>query len=161
MPILFGALVLASAAGLAESQRLKTQPAILDRVEVGGVFTPNGDCREDRAPVGFRLTEPDRVTITITRPGGRHIRTLLEDRRLPAYRNLLFAWDGLNDAGEPAETGPYEVMVELAERDRTLEIGGRLRLHRSRYDPRPGCERERRDPPVRSDADREEDRARQ
>ncbi len=166
VPILFAVLVVATAGAFAKSQHLKTQPLVLDKVKLGigakrGVFTPNGDCRRDMTRVLFRLTRPDRATVEVIRPDGRLIRTLVEDRQLRAYRFFRFWWDGLNDAGEPAETGPYNVRVRLAEQDRELVIGGRLRLHAGTYRPLPNCRKERREPPRRSDRATTEDRARQ
>lgn len=159
VPVLFAVLVLGTFAALAESQRLKTEPALVDQIRIGGVFYPNGDCRRDAAPIRFRLTRPDTVTMTITRPSGRPIRTLLEDHFLPAYRHYRFWWDGRGDTGEPAMTGPYTLRLQLDDHDREIRIGGPIRLHRSAYRPRPGCDKERFVPPRRTDEDRALDEA--
>lgn len=144
VPILFAVLVAATTLAFAESQRLKTKPLILDSVKAGGAFSPNGDCQDDKIRIRFRLTERDTVTIRIARPeGGEEVRRLIDRRDLRAYRFFEFWWDGRDDAGRPAASGPYKVRVTLHERDRELEIGGRLRLHRKPYDPGPGCEKER------------------
>lgn len=150
--MLFALLVLATGVGLAETQRLKTEPAILDRVRVGGAFTPNGDCQRDKSRISFRLTRGDTVTVSVGRPrGDETVRTLADSRELRSYKQFSFWWDGLNDAGEPAETGPYRARVELAEQDKVLEIGRRIRLHRGKYDPSPRCDKQRRIPPRRTE----------
>ena len=156
VPVLFAVLVIATTAAFAHTQRLKTKPLILDNVKVGGIFTPNGDCNEDKIRIRYRLTERDTVTMVIARPDdGPVVRTLVERRDLRAYRHFEFWWDGRDDQGRPAASGPYKVRVTLHERDRELEIGGRLRLHRGSYDPGPGCEKRR----VRVPEDEYDDRA--
>lgn len=151
MPILFGVLVLATAGAFAQSQRLKTQPLILDKVRLGlgmrgAVVTPNGDCHGDTIASRFRLTRRDVITVSIVRPDGEHVRTLHESRPLRAYKFFRFWWDGLDDDGKVAYTGPYKVRVQLAEHDRDLVLGGLLRVQRSTYAPGPHCKKTRRYP---------------
>lgn len=151
LPVLFAALVIATGAAFAYSQSLKTEPLLLDKVRLGigvrgGAFTPNGDCHGDTIASRFRLTRRDVITVSIVRPDGQHVRTLHEGRPLRAYKFFKFWWDGLDDAGDVVETGPYLVRVRLAEHDRDLQLGGRLRVHRSRYEPGPNCDKPRRYP---------------
>ena len=166
VPILFAVLVLATVAAFASAQRLKSEPLVLDKVRLGvsgkgATFTPNGDCRNDMTRIRFRLTRSDRVTIRITRPDGTPVRTLVKNRELRSYRFFRFWWDGLDNRGRSAATGPYKVMVTLIRQGRELELGGRLRLHRGNYRPTPNCDKPRRVPPRRSEADRARDEARQ
>lgn len=151
VPILFGILVLATMAAFVHSQRLKTQPLILDKVRLGigmrgAVFTPNGDCKQDTIASRFRLTRRDVITVSIVTPDGEHVRTLHKDRPLRAYKFFKFWWDGLDDDGQVVATGPYKVRVQLTEHDRDLLLGGRLRVHRSAYRPGPHCKKPRRYP---------------
>src|SRR5262245_58358801 len=39
-------------------------------------FTPNGDCRNDRMRIRFRVTRSDRAIVQIVKPGGRLVITL-------------------------------------------------------------------------------------
>lgn len=158
MPALFAVLVIATAGAFAQSQSLKTEPLILDKVRLGigasgGAFTPNGDCRDDVVASRFRLTRPDVITVSIVRPDGSHVRTLHENRPLRAYKYFRFWWDGLDDDGDVVETGPYGVRVQLARHDRDLTLGGRLRVHRSAYRPGPDCDKPRLYPRRAADAE--------
>lgn len=151
MPVLFAVLVIATAGAFARSQSLKTEPLLLDKVRLGlgvrgGAFTPNGDCQGDTIASRFRLTRRDVITVSIVTPEGEHVRTLNQSRPLRAYKFFRFWWDGLDDDGKVVPTGPYHVRVQLAEHDRDLVLGGRLRVHRSTYDPGPNCDKPRRYP---------------
>lgn len=151
MPVLFAVLVLATAGAFAQSQRLKTQPLILDKVRIGlgvkgAAFTPNGDCHGDTIASRFRLTKRDVITVSIVDAQDRTVRTLHQDRPLRAYKFFRFWWDGLGDDGKVVSTGPYRVRVQLAEHGRDLILGGRLRVHRSTYAPGPNCDKPRRYP---------------
>lgn len=151
VPALFAVLVVATAGAFAQSQRLKTEPLILDKVRLGigvkgSAFTPNGDCHGDTIASRFRLTRRDVITVSVERPDGKHIRFLHQDRPLRAYKFFRFWWDGLNDEGKVARTGQYKIRVQLAEHDRSLILGGVLRLQRSTYAPGPNCDKPRRYP---------------
>ena len=151
VPVLFAVLTLLTAVAFAQSQRLKTQPLLLDKVRLGlGIegtaFTPNGDCHGDTIASRFRLTRPDVITVSIVRPDGSHVRTLHEDRPLRAYKFFKFWWDGLDDEGNVAGAGQYKIRVQLAQHDRDLLLGGVLRLQRSKYQPGPHCDKPRRYP---------------
>lgn len=151
VPVLFGVLVLATAGAFAQSQRLKTEPLLLDKVRMGlgmdgAAFTPNGDCSGDTIASRFRLTKRDVITVSIVGADGEYVRTLHENRPLRAYKFFKFWWDGLDDEGKVVATGPYNVRVQLAEHGRDLLLDGRLRVHRSAYDPGPHCEKPRRYP---------------
>lgn len=150
-PALFAVLVIATAGAFAQSQRLKTQPLILDKVRLGikakgNAFTPNGDCHGDTIASRFRLTKRDVITVSVVRPNGEHVRYLVVDRPLRPYKFFRFWWDGLDDEGEVVNTGPYKIRVQLAQHDRDLILGGLLRVHRSKYRPGPHCKKPRRYP---------------
>jgi hypothetical protein len=149
--VLFAVLVIVTAGAFAQSQRLKSQPLILDKVRLGvgvkgSVFTPNGDCHGDTIASRFRLTKRDVITVSIERPNGEHVRWLKQERPLRAYKYFKFWWDGLDDNGKVVNTGPYKIRVRLAEHDRDLVLGGVLRVHRSKYEPGPNCKKPRRYP---------------
>lgn len=151
IPVTFAVLILATVAAFAQSQRLKTEPLLLDKVRLGvgikgTVFTPNGDCHGDTIASRFRLTRRDVITVSIVRPDGSHVRTLHKDRPLRAYKYFKFWWDGLDDEGKLPGTGQYKIRVQLAEQNRDLILGGVLRLQRSKYEPGPHCKKVRRYP---------------
>ncbi|HXV06018.1 MAG TPA: hypothetical protein VFP23_08980 [Solirubrobacterales bacterium] len=156
--LVFALLVLATIAAFAWSQRVKRDPLILDRVTMVGIqprpdgrrplrrpyFTPNGDCRFDRARIRFRVTRSDRADVQIVKPGGRLVAVLAHDRSLKRYHFFTFHWGGRNRALALARPGRYKLRVKLLEQERTLVPPGALVLRRTRPRPLPGCETTRR-----------------
>lgn len=148
-PAIFALLVLATVAAFAYAQRLKREPLVLDKVSFlplqGGetVVTPNGDGRHDIARVRFRLTKTDHGVVQLVDRNDQPVRAfavkvLSEKGRvtarippggvLPAYKTFGFRWNG-RLGGRVAPTGPYRLRVKLLGEDRTLDPGGRIRLH--------------------------------
>lgn len=143
-PAVFALLVLATVAAFAVAQRVKREPLVLDKVELSPVFTPNGDGRGDRARIVFRLTRSGRGDVEIIDRSDRPVRALAVDvlnkrgrvaqtlgpgSTLPSYKPLVSVWNGRDNAGRPAPTGPYRLRVTLFDQDRTLVPLGRIRLH--------------------------------
>ena len=62
------------------------------------------------ASVGFRLTEPDHVSVTIFDVQGRRIRTLFEGQ-LPAGEYAM-PWNHQDSGGKAVRNGTYMVRVE-------------------------------------------------
>src|SRR3954447_21518800 len=86
--LVFALLALATVAAFAWSQRLKRDPLVLDKVTFVAApvprnpearlrsFTPNGDCRNDRLRIRFRVTQSDDATVQVVKPGGKVVYTL-------------------------------------------------------------------------------------
>ncbi len=141
--LVFALLVLATLAAFAWSQRLKRDPLVLDRVTFLAVprlhpraphprgFTPNGDCRFDRERIRFRVTQSDRATVQVVKPGGKLVITLTRDRYLKRYHFFTFYWDGRTRNDGIAPPGRYKLRVKLLGQDRVLVPPGTLRLHRA------------------------------
>jgi hypothetical protein len=133
--LVFALLVLATVAAFAWAQRLKRDPLVLDRVTFGTPasrgFTPNGDCRFDRERIRFRVTQSDRATVQVVKPGGRVVITLARDRPLKRYHFFTFYWDGRQRGGGVADPGRYKLRVKLLGQERTLVVPGVIRLHRA------------------------------
>ncbi len=56
--------------------------------------------------IGFLLTDPTRVSLSIFDLGGRRVRTLMRDELRPAGENTM-RWDGRDDQGRSMSTGLY------------------------------------------------------
>lgn len=130
-----------TAAAFVYSQRLKREPLVIDRVDyvvLGGrpgapgsnIFSPNGDCRNDRMGIYFRTTRSDRMDVEVIRREGEPVRTLASDRFFRRYREHSFIWNGRDDRGALLPTGPYLVRVTMLGMGRVLELPGRIRLRR-------------------------------
>jgi hypothetical protein len=168
VPIVFALLVLATVAAFAWSQRLKRDPLVLDHVTFRAVntndapaagggkgegeapkghrgepvraFTPNGDCRNDRIRIRFRVTRSDRAIVQVVKPGGRLMITLARDRYLKRYRFFTFYWGGRSRYGGIAPPGRYKLRVKLLVQGRSVVPRGAFVLHRAPNRPLPGCE---------------------
>lgn len=143
--VVFALLVIATIAAFAWAQRLKRDPLVLDRVKLTRTFTPNGDCRFDRARIRFRVTRSDHADVQVIRPGGRLILTLARDRYLKRYHFFTFRWNGRSRYAAVAPPGRYKLRVKLLGQDRVLVPPGVMRLHvappraTSRCDRHPGA----------------------
>jgi hypothetical protein len=151
--LVFALLVLATLAAFAFSQRLKRDPLVLDRATFVPVprlhphgppvrgFTPNGDCRYDRERIRFRVTQSDRATVQVVKPGGKLVVTLARDQYLKRYHFFTYYWDGRSRNDGIAPPGRYKLRVKLLGQDRVLVPAGLLRLHRAKRNPRSDCKR--------------------
>ena len=153
--LVFAFLVLATAAAFAYSQRLKRDPLVLDKVsfvavpkvaprpgearEVVRPFTPNQDCRFDRERIRFRVTQTDRATVQVVKPGGKLVVTLARDRFLKRYKFHTFYWDGRERNDGIAPPGRYKLRVKLLGQDRVLVPPGAIRLHEAEPRARETC----------------------
>jgi hypothetical protein len=153
--LVFALLVLATLAAFAWSQRLKRDPLVLDKVsfvaapkvapkpgearEVVRPFTPNQDCRFDRERIRFRVTQTDRATVQVVKPGGKLVITLARDRFLKRYKFHTFYWDGRERNDGIAPPGRYKLRVKLLGQDRVLVPPGAMKLHRAARRPVGPC----------------------
>jgi hypothetical protein len=149
--LVFALLVLATLAAFAWSQRLKRDPLVIDRVTLvsrwqppgpdadvvtARAITPNHDCRFDRERIRFRVTQTDRATVQVVKPGGKLIITLARDRYLKRYHFFTYFWDGRTRNDGIAPPGRYKLRVKLLGQERVLVPPGAIRLHD--VEPTPG-----------------------
>ncbi len=147
----FALLVLATLAAFAYAQRVKRDPLLLDRATfvawpiknpgepVREVFTPNGDCRNDKLRIRFRTTVSDYGTVQIVKPGGRVIYTLARNEFLKRYHFHTYFWDGRRRGGGVAPPGRYKLRVKLLGEGRTLVPPGTIHLHPPPANQRSAC----------------------
>ena len=146
-PVVVGLLAIATVAAFAYAQRLKREPLILDKVTFGtrythGAFTPNHDCVNDYGRIRFRITRSDHANVEIVDPDGQLVSVLARDRFLKRYRFFVYHWNGRDENGMKAPPGRYKLRLVLLGEDRSLNPGGRLRLHRAKRRPE-ACQRKR------------------
>jgi hypothetical protein len=108
------ALLIGTAIAFAETERLKLKPTPIEESFVQPAFSR-------RAEIRLRLHRADTVTVRIQDLAGETVRVLVDDRRLPEGRTVLY-WDGRTDAGSSAPDGRYRVEVELAGADRAFQL---------------------------------------
>jgi hypothetical protein len=132
--VVFALLVLASVAAFAYAQRVKRDPLVLDRVEIGpknsNAFTPGEKCGEDRIRLKFRTTTSNDGTVEVIRPGGELVARLARHQFLKRYSYHTFYWDGANEIGVVQPPGRYKLRVILEDEGRSLTAPGTIRLER-------------------------------
>ncbi len=87
--VVFALLVVATVAAFAYAQRVKRDPLLVDRVEIGhkksNSFTPKGQC-DRRIKLKFRTTTTnDHGTVEVIRPGGEIVSVLAKKEFLKRY----------------------------------------------------------------------------
>ena len=131
----FALLVLATVAAFAYAQRVKRDPLLVDRVEIGpkksNVFYPESGCGGPTIKLRFRTTTSNEGSVEVIRPGGESVSVLAEDTFLKRYSYHVFHWDGKNGKGVLQPPGRYRLRVLLGDEDRSLVLPGTIRLHKA------------------------------
>ena len=121
------ALLGATAAAFAVSERLKLEPSPLTKTRVDKVFSPVCECRDPVARISFLLRRSDRLTVEVLDSEHRTVRALAINERF--HRGMVrFEWTGKNDAGRIEPDGAYRVRVHLRADNRTINLPNVIRL---------------------------------
>jgi hypothetical protein len=128
--LVLAALFVATVCAVVVTQRVKDRPAILRRVHVTPVFTPNGDRYRDRATVLFHVGTSQRVTVTLLDSGGRVVRRLARNQRARSCCVVRLRWHGNGRRGRPAPAGLYTVRVALRKQAKKIDLLQEIRLRR-------------------------------
>ena len=134
--VVFAALVVATFAAFLVAQRLKSEPAVVQRVMGARVFSPNHDSRFDRMRVSFALTEDDRVRAAMIDEDGGVVATIAEDLTCTAWHQQRVTWDGVDDDGRRAPDGRYRIRLTLERGGRTVTLRRSIRLDTTPPEPR-------------------------
>jgi len=121
------ALLGATAAAFAVTERLKLERSPITGTRVDKVFSPICECARDVAVISFRLRKPARVTVDILDSAGRSVRTLVRDRAEEAG-SVSYTWDGRDNADRVVPEGRYRPRVELEEHGRTIVLPNPIRV---------------------------------
>ena len=121
------ALLGATAAAFAVTERLKLERSPITGTRVDRVFSPVCECARDVAVISFVLRRPGSVTVELLDSGGDRVRTLVRDRDEERGR-LSFTWDGRDDFERIVEDGVYRPRVLLEEHGRTIVLPNPIRV---------------------------------
>jgi FlgD Ig-like domain len=121
------ALLGATAAAFAVTERLKLEKSPITGTRVDKVFSPVCECTRDIAVISFRLRKRAKVTVDVLDTAGRSIVTLVRDRPEQVGR-VSYVWDGKNELGRVVPEGRYRPRVQLAEHGRTIALPNPIRV---------------------------------
>jgi hypothetical protein len=121
------ALLGASAAAFAFTERLKLERSPITGTKVDRVFSPVCECARDVAVVSFVLRRAGKVTVDMLDGDGDRVRRLVREREEQRGR-VSYTWDGRDDSERIVEEGVYRPRVELEEHGRTIVLPNPIRV---------------------------------
>ena len=124
---LVAALLIATGAAFAYTERLKLTPSPILGTSVTKVFSPVCECASDVAVIAFRLRKADRVDVEMIDAEDRVVRRLVIDGPRRAGR-VVVVWDGRDEAGAVVEEGSYRPRVRLDRQRRTITLPNPIRV---------------------------------
>ena len=121
------ALLGATAAAFAVTERLKLERSPVTGTRVDRVFSPVCECARDVAVISIVLRRSETVTLDILGRGGRSIRTIVRSLPEPAGR-VSYTWDGLDNLERVVPEGVYRPRVQLERNGRTIILPNPIRV---------------------------------
>ncbi|HEX4746471.1 MAG TPA: FlgD immunoglobulin-like domain containing protein [Gaiellaceae bacterium] len=121
------ALLGATAAAFAMTERLKLERSPITGTRVDRVFSPVCECARDVAVISFVLRGRETLTLDILDKDRRPIRTIVRNRRERAGR-VSYTWDGRDNADRVVPEGVYRPRVQLERNGRTIVLPNPIRV---------------------------------
>ena len=121
------ALLGATAAAFAVTERLKLERSPITGTRVYRLFSPVCECLRDAATISFVLRQRGEITVDVLDSEGDVVRTLVRDRDEPRGR-VTYSWDGRDEAGRIVEEGRYRPRVRIREHGRTIVLPNPIRV---------------------------------
>jgi FlgD Ig-like domain len=121
------ALLGATAAAFAVTERLKLERSPVTGTRVDRVFSPVCECARDVAVISIVLRRRETVTLDILNRDGRSIRTIVSKLREPAGR-VSYTWDGRDNLERVVPEGVYRPRVQLERNGRTIVLPNPIRV---------------------------------
>jgi hypothetical protein len=121
------ALLGATAAAFAVTERLKLERSPITGTRVDRVFSPVCECARDVAVISFVLRRRGTVTLDFLDSDGRRVRRLVRDREEERGR-VSYTWDGRDDFERLVLDGVYRPRVLLEEHGRTIVLPNPIRV---------------------------------
>ena len=121
------ALLGATAAAFAVTERLKLERSPITGTQVDRVFSPVCDCARDEAVISFVLRRRETLTLDMLNRDGRSVRTIVRDQREPAGR-VSYTWDGRDNLDRVVPEGVYRPRVQLERNGRTIALPNPIRV---------------------------------
>jgi hypothetical protein len=121
------ALLVATAAAFAITERLKLTKSAISGTKVSRTFSPKCGCARNHANVRIVLRRADTLDVEIVDSDRREVAILAGGQRF-RRGEAKFRWDGRTDAGLLAPDGPYRVKIHLARQHQTIVLPNTTRV---------------------------------
>jgi hypothetical protein len=121
------ALLGATAAAFAVTERLKLERSPITGTRVDRVFSPVCECARDGATISFVLRRRETVTVSLLDENGRSVSTIVRKRPEPAGR-VTYVWDGRDSFDHVVSEGLYRPRVDLERNGRTIVLPNPIRV---------------------------------
>jgi hypothetical protein len=121
------ALLGATAAAFAVTERLKLERSPVTGTRVDRVFSPVCECARDVAIISFVLRQRETVTLHILDKDRRSIRTIVRNLRESRGR-VSYTWDGRDNLDRVVPEGVYRPRVQLERNGRTIVLPNPMRV---------------------------------
>jgi hypothetical protein len=118
--VAFALLAVATFAAFFVAQRLKGEPAVINKLTFTKFFSPNGDGARDVNEISFQLAEADDVTVDVVEEDGDRVRRLATARPGQPFNPVRVEWDGREDGGRRAPDGVYRLRIGLRRQGRSV-----------------------------------------
>jgi hypothetical protein len=127
--VLVIALLAASAAAFALTERAKLELSPIYGTQPGQVFSPDSKIARKRvAHLHFHVRRAERIDVWIEDSKGRKVADLLVNRSVHAKQELLLVWDAFTTAGIVVPDGHYRAVVKLTRSHRTITLPSDIEL---------------------------------
>ena len=121
------ALLGATAAAFAVTERLKLEKSPVTGTRVDRIFSPVCECARSVAVISFRLRKRARVTVDLLDSDRRSVRTLVRDSPEQVGR-VSYTCDGRDNFDVVVPEGVYRPRVRLREHGRTIVLPNPIRV---------------------------------
>ena len=120
------ALLGATAAAFAVSERLKLEQSPIAGPKITKVFAPTCECDSAEARIAFGLRKDDRVSLSVVDSDNEVVRRLADD--VAASGRFERRWNGRDDEGRLVPDGLYKPRLKLAHGRRTFVLPNPMRV---------------------------------
>lgn len=123
------ALLAATAAAFALTERAKLERSPIYGTQPGQVFSPNSKVPGRQvAHIHFRVRPHEEIDVWIQSAGGTKVATLLSHRAVRPHQKVELVWDAFRTNGTVVPDGVYRAVVKLLRSHRTITLPSDIRL---------------------------------
>ena len=130
--VLVIALLAATAAAFALTERAKLELSPIYGTQQAQVFSPNSkDPAKKVAHIRFHVRKSENIDVWIENSHGNKLDTLLSHRSVRAHQIVRLVWDSFTPAGVGVPDGTYRAVVKLERSHRTIVMPSDIKVDTS------------------------------